>query len=116
MTSLPVRDPTTDHLLTPQDSVPVIVDYQPLQVTFVASMDRHALVGNIDSVARLARLFGVPTLLSTVNVATGKNPSTIHQLCDVLPDVQECDRTQIHVREDQEFQTAVKAQEDGRFS
>ena len=31
MTSLPVRDPVGDHLLTPQNAVMVVVDYQPFQ-------------------------------------------------------------------------------------
>jgi len=109
MTSLPVRDPKSDPLLTPQNSALVIIDYQPVQVTSIASMDRHALVENIVAVAKLARLFQLPVVLSTVNVATGKNAPTVHQLKDVLPDLKELDRTTINAWEDSEFQTAVKA-------
>lgn len=32
MTSEPVRDPAADHLLTPQNSALIIIDYHPLQV------------------------------------------------------------------------------------
>ena len=31
------RDPVRDHLLTPQNGALLIIDYQPIQVTFVAS-------------------------------------------------------------------------------
>jgi nicotinamidase-related amidase len=109
MTSLPVRDPAADHLLTPQNAALIIIDYQPVQVTSVASMDRRALVDNIVSVAKGAKLFGLPVVLSTVNVKTGRNAPTIHQLKEVLPDVEELDRTTINAWEDGGFLAAVKA-------
>jgi len=62
----------------------LVIDYQPIQVGSVASMDRRELVTNIVAVARTAKLFGVPVVLSTVNVKTGANQPTIHQLADVL--------------------------------
>jgi hypothetical protein len=31
MASLPVRDPVGDHLLTPQNSALLVIDYQPSQ-------------------------------------------------------------------------------------
>ncbi|HEY2753658.1 hydrolase [Phenylobacterium sp.] len=109
MTSQPIRDPATDHLLTPENSALIIIDYQPVQVTSVASMDRRAMVANISAVAKLARLFKLPVVLSTVNVKTGKNAPTIHQLQDILGGVEALDRTTINAWEDQEFVAAVKA-------
>jgi nicotinamidase-related amidase len=104
-----MRDPTTDHLLTPQNSALLIIDYQPLQVSSVASMDRRDLVLNITAVTRLAKLFRLPIVLSTVNVKAKGSEPTIHQLRELLPDVPELDRTTINAWEDQEFVRAVKA-------
>jgi nicotinamidase-related amidase len=101
------RDP--DHLLTPQNCALIVIDYQPVQVTSVASMDRRELVTNAVAVAKLARLYGVPVVLSTVNVKTGKNAPTVHQLQDVLGDVESYDRTTINAWEDEQFLRAVKA-------
>src|SRR5258708_5785058 len=84
MASLPVRDPSQDHLLTPKNAALIIIDYQPVQVTSVASMDRRALVENIVSVAKGAMLFKLPIVLSTVNVKTGRNAPTIKALQEVL--------------------------------
>ena len=109
MTSEPMRDPTTDHLLTPHNSALIIIDYQPLQVSSVASMDRRELVINIMAVTRLAKLFRLPIVLSTVNVKAKGSEPTIHQLRDLLPDTPEIDRTSINAWEDQEFLKAVKA-------
>ncbi len=109
MTSLPIRNPTRDSLLTPENSALVIIDYQPVQVTSVASMDRQVLVSNITTVAKAAVLYKIPIILSTVNVKTGKNKPTIHQLREVLPTTPELDRTTINAWEDKEFVDAVKA-------
>jgi len=91
MTSEPVRDPVTDALLTPQNAALVVIDYQPSQVQTVASIDHDLLTRNIVSVARLAKTYGLPIVLSTVNVKTGRNAPTIHQLREILPDVEALD-------------------------
>jgi nicotinamidase-related amidase len=108
VTSEPMRDPTTDSLLTPHNSALIIIDYQPLQVSSVASVDRRELVMNIMTVTRLAKLFRLPIVLSTVNVKAKGSEPTIHQLRDLLPDTPEIDRTTINAWEDQGFLKAVK--------
>ena len=109
MSSQPMRDPRTDALLTPQNSALIIIDVQPTQVTSVASMDRRVLVENITSVARTAKLFGLPVVLTTVNVKSGRNKPTIHQLMEVLGDIEQIDRTSMNSWEDAAFVAAVKA-------
>jgi nicotinamidase-related amidase len=109
MASQPIRDQVTDHLLTPQNCALTIIDYQPIQVSSVASMDRRALVENVVAVAKAAKLFSLPVVLSTVNVKTGVNKPTIHQLTDVLTGIEAIDRTTINAWEDEAFVHAVKA-------
>ncbi|MGH7655676.1 MAG: hydrolase [Gemmatimonadaceae bacterium] len=109
MKSLPVRDPKQDHLLTPQNAALLIIDFQPVQVSSVGSMDKRTLISNVVAVAETARLYGLPIVLATVNVATGKNQPTIHQLTEVLGDVKPIDRTSINAWEDADFVAAVKA-------
>ena len=46
-----IRDPVGDHLLTPQNSALVVIDYQPSQVGAVRSMDRDLLIKNIVSIS-----------------------------------------------------------------
>jgi nicotinamidase-related amidase len=108
MTSEPRRDPVTDALLTPENSALVVIDYQPSQIQAVASMD-HELTRNIVTVAHLAKLYGLPVVLSTVNVAANGQPPTIPELREVLSDSEEIDRTQINSWEDVEFRRAVEA-------
>jgi nicotinamidase-related amidase len=108
MTSEPTRDPLTDPLLTPTNSALIVIDYQPAQIQVVKSMDTDLLIRNIVSVARTAKTYGVPIILSTVNVANGQG-HTVPQLAEVLADEVEIDRTQINAWEDVEFRKAVEA-------
>ena len=86
MTSEPVRDPVTDHLLSPANSALVVIDYQPLQLKVMSSMDRDVLVDNIVSVARLARTYDLPVVLSTVNAASGQG-NTLPEIKAALEDI-----------------------------
>ncbi len=84
------------------------LDYQPSQIQTVQSMDTDLLVRNIVSVARTAKTYGLPIVLSTVNVANGQ-VRTIPELAEILSDHVEIDRTQINAWEDVEFRNAVEA-------
>lgn len=109
MTSFAERDPKTDHLLTPDNTVLLIIDYQPTQVNSINSMEHATLVHNIVTTAKIAKVFNIPTILSTVNVQNGINKDTIPQLKKVLGDIQTYDRTSINAWEDEEFYKAVQA-------
>jgi nicotinamidase-related amidase len=107
MTSQPIRDPITDQLLTPQNAALVIIDFQPVQIGSVTAMDRRVLVHNIVAVARTAKLYGLPVVLSTVNAKL--NQPMIPQLRELFPKIEPIDRTAINSWEDVEFVRAVKA-------
>jgi nicotinamidase-related amidase len=109
VTSEPMRDPVTDSLLTPENSALLVIDYQPSQMQTVTSIDHDLLLRNIVSVARIAKTYKLPIVLSTVNVAANGQPPTIPELRKVLSDSVELDRTQINSWEDVEFRRAVEA-------
>ena len=58
MASEPIRDPAKDHLLTPKNSALIIIDYQPVQLKSIASIDQGLLVENIVRVAKTAKTYG----------------------------------------------------------
>jgi len=109
MTSEAIRDPLKDDLLTPQNSAFIIIDYQPVQVNSIASMERQRLVSNIVRAAKAAVLYGLPVVHSTVNVKTGRNKPPIEPLRHVLDKFPTYDRTTINSWEDIEFRKAVIA-------
>src|SRR6266404_1960582 len=91
-----IRDPISDHLITPQNSALVVIDYQPSQVGAVRSMDRDLLVKNIVSTVKLARVFGLPIVHSTVNVKSGRGKPTVSPLAELLGDDPPLDRTSLN--------------------
>ena len=109
MASESVRDPVKDQLLTPKNAAFVIIDYQPVQVNSIASMDRQLLINNIVGASRAAVAYGLPIVHSTVNVKTGLNKPPIPQVRKALEGVPTYDRTTINSWEDVEFRAAVEA-------
>jgi nicotinamidase-related amidase len=108
MTSQPIRDPLADHLLTPANSALLVIDYQPSQIDTVRSIDRDLLLKNIITTVKIANLYGVPIVHSTINVANGQGP-TLPGLAEELAANPPIDRTQINSWEDVEFLEAVRA-------
>lgn len=109
MTSETIRDPVKDHLLTPNNSAFIVIDYQPIQVSSIRSMDQKELVFNIVHTAKAALNYALPIVHSTVNVGTGKNKPPIAPLMELLAKHPTYDRTTINSWEDVEFKKAVHA-------
>ena len=116
MTSLEPRNPETDELLSPENSMFLLIDYQPTQVNSINSMNKQDLIRNVTNLTELMKTFDVPIVLSTVNVATGRNKETIPQLKELLSDVVSYDRTSINSWEDKEVNEAVKKYESPSFA
>jgi len=103
------RDPLADHLITPPNVALVVIDYQPSQFAAVGSMDPDLLLENIVSTVKLSKLFGVPIVHSTVNVASGRGGPTVPELAELLEDAPPIDRTTLNAWEDADFLDAVRA-------
>jgi nicotinamidase-related amidase len=104
-----VRDPVADHLLTPQNSVLAVIDYQPSQFSGVNSLDRNLLLDNIVSTVKTANAFRMPIVHSTINVATGRGQPTVPELAELLEEHPPIDRTTTNAWEDAGFLAAVRA-------
>jgi nicotinamidase-related amidase len=103
----PIRDPKHDRLLTPENALLALIDYQPEQYAGVGSIERAELVSNVTLLGRVATAFKLPVVLSTVYVKhgmTGTNP----ELREALPGIPEIDRTSMNSWEDPEFRGAVE--------
>jgi nicotinamidase-related amidase len=103
----PIRDPQTDSLLTPQNAVLALIDYQPEQYAGVASVKHDQLLAHVTMLGRVATSFELPVVLSTVYVKHGMS-GTNAELLEALPGVQEIDRTTMNSWEDPEFRAAVE--------
>ena len=60
MSSLKIRDQKADHLLTPENSAVIIIDYQNTQVESIESTDKYRMVQNVIALSKLAKVFKIP--------------------------------------------------------
>ena len=93
-------------LLTPEESVLVLIDHQPFQFANLHSHEPTMIVNNVIALAKTAKIFNVPTILTTV--LEDRGGKLIKGLQDVFPDQKPIDRTFINTWEDQRVVDAVK--------
>ena len=93
-------------LLTPQDSVLILIDHQPFQFANLHSHEPTMIVNNVIGLAKTAKVFSVPTILTTVLEERGGY--LIKGLQDVFPEQKPIDRTFINTWEDARVVEAVK--------
>ena len=105
----PVRDPRSDHLLTPENCLVALIDYQPEQYSTITSASRERIDLNVVSLCNLSREYEVPVVLSTVGVDLGVNQGTAQVIRDALPGVEEIDRTGVNAWEDPDFRDAIQS-------
>lgn len=96
-----------ESLLRPEDSVLVLIDHQPYQLTNVNIHEPQMVVNNATALAKAAKAFGVPTVLTSVISARGG--LIFPQITDVFPDQKVIDRTFINTWEDKKVVDVVKA-------
>lgn len=95
-------------LLTPDNSVLILIDHEPQMIFGVGSMDRQLLLNNVEALAKTAKLFSVPTILTTVE-ANAFSGEILCQIKDVFPDIVPIDRKTMNSWEHPHFYETVKA-------
>ena len=96
-----------DSLLRPEDSVLVLIDHQPYQLANLNSHDPHMVVNASAGLAKAAKVFNVPTILTSVVAERGG--LIFPQITSVFPNQEVIDRTFINTWEDPKVVDAVKA-------
>jgi nicotinamidase-related amidase len=95
-------------LYTAQDSAVVFIDHQP-QMTFgVANIDRATLINNVALLARVAKEFQVPAVLTAVETESFSG-YVWPQLLDIFPGQKIVERTSMNSWDDAGFRKAIEA-------
>lgn len=95
-------------LYTASDTAVVFIDHQP-QMTFgVANIDRATLINNVTLLAKVAKIFNVPTVLTAVETE-GFSGYIWPQLLDVFPGQMVVERTSMNSWDDAGFRKAIEA-------
>lgn len=103
-----VQAAPSPDLLTPDNAMVLFVDHQPQMFFGTGSGDRTAIVNATVGLAKAARIFDVPVVLTTVAAESFSGP-LLPQLRAVFPDREVVDRTSMNAWEDPALVAAVKA-------
>lgn len=95
------------ELLTPKNSTMIFIDHQPQMAFGVTSIDRQTLLNNTVALAKAAKAFDVPTILTTVETRSFSG-AMWPQLLAVFPDRTSIERTSMNSWDDQAFVAEVK--------
>lgn len=94
-------------LLTPDNCVVALIDLQPQMLFGVASHDRQGIINANQILAKAARVFGVPTVLSTVET-TGFSGNTWPQILAALGNPTPIERSTMNSWDDANFTAAIR--------
>src|ERR1700756_4528083 len=94
-------------LLTPDNCVVTLIDLQPQMLFGVANFDRQAIINNNVALAKAARVFGVPVVLSTVETKSFSG-NTWPQVLSALGNPTPIERTSMNSWEDEAFVAAIR--------
>src|SRR6516162_5223511 len=97
-----------NKLYTPADSAIVFIDHQPQMLFGVASMDRASLINNVTLIAKAAKEFKVPAVLTSVETESFSG-YVWPQLLDVFPGQPVIERTSMNSWDSMEFRKAIEA-------
>lgn len=95
-------------LFAPEDCCVALIDFQPQMLFAVQSHDRNLVINNVTALAKSAKAFGVPTILSTIG-AKGFAGPMFKEIQEVFSGHETIDRSSMNAWEDENFLNAVKA-------
>jgi nicotinamidase-related amidase len=98
---------TDKGLLTPDNCAVIFIDHQPQMFFGVASMDRQDLLNNVLVLAKAAKIFSVPVILTAIE-SKGYGGNITPQLLEVFPGQAPIERSSMNAWECKEFVDAVK--------
>jgi nicotinamidase-related amidase len=102
-----MADPRLE-VLTPQNSQLIFIDHQPQMAFGVQSIDRQMLKNNAVALAKAAKVFHIPTIITSVE-SESFSGYTYPELLDVFPDMKLLERTSMNSWDDRKVRDALKA-------
>ena len=96
------------EVLTPDNCQIIFIDQQPQMAFGVQSMDRQALKNNTVGLAKAAKVFNIPTSITTVETESFSG-HTYPELLDVFPGKDILERSSMNSWDDQKVRDALAA-------
>ena len=90
------KDPKFDNLLTSENTVLLVIDFQEEMMGMVRNMERDILTNNTQAIIKTAQVFGIPIVESTIAVELGVNKPTLPEFKGLMKDVKNIDRISLN--------------------
>jgi nicotinamidase-related amidase len=94
-------------LLTPDNCVVALIDHQPQMLFGVSNFDRQGIINNVIAIAKAARVFELPVVLSTVETKSFSG-NMWPQLRAVFPGQEPIERSSMNSWDDKNFVAAIE--------
>jgi len=94
-------------LLTPQNCAVILIDFQPQMIFGVANIERQTMLNNVLVLAKAAKTFNVPVVLTAVETK-GFSGNTWPALLDLFPELEPVERSSMNSWDSKNFVAAVK--------
>ncbi|PHR33240.1 MAG: hydrolase [Fluviicola sp.] len=103
------KDPKKDNLLSAENTVLLVIDFQQEMLGVVQNIDQDILINNTQAIIKTAKLFNIPIIESTIGVGLGANKPTVDSIKAPMADVVNIDRISLNAWQNQAVIDAVKA-------
>lgn len=103
------KDPKTDNLLSSENTVLLVIDWQDEMLGMVRNVDKDVLTNNIQAMIKTANVFDIPVVESTIGVELGANQPTVPAIKQFIEtDVKNIDRISLNAWQNKAVVEAVK--------
>ena len=103
------KNPVADNLLTGDNAVLLVIDWQPDLIEVVQNIDQEVMVNNIEGMIKTANLFDVPVIETTIGVKMAGSASTVESIKKLIhDDVENIDRVSLNAWQNKAVVEAVR--------
>ena len=103
------KNPVTDNLLTSENTVLLVIDWQQDLINVVQNIDQEIMMNNIEAMVRTADLFDIPIIETTIGVKMVGSTQTVPSVKNLIPEsVENIDRVSLNAWQNKAVVEAVK--------
>ena len=102
------KDPKFDNLLTSENTVLLVIDFQEEMMGMVRNIERNVLTNNTEAIIKTAQVFNIPIIESTIAVDLGVNKPTLPAFKNLMPEVKNIDRISLNAWQNRAVIDAVE--------
>ncbi len=103
------KNPITDNLLTGDNTVLLVIDWQQDLINVVHNIDQDIMMNNIQAMVKTANLFNVPVIETTIGVKMAGSSPTVQSVKELIhKDVENIDRVSLNAWQNKALVAAVR--------